>query len=277
MNFKMLKNNKTFKGNTKVFEHDSTCTKTKMKFSTFMPCSVNKINSCIIWLSGLTCNEDNFITKAGAQKILAHTNTMIVCPDTSPRGTNILGENDSYDFGSGASFYVNATTQDYKDHYQMYDYITKELIDLLKKEFKIKSFSIMGHSMGGHGALIMGLKEAALFKSVSAFSPIVNPSQCPWGKKALTGYLGTNKNDWAYYDATELIKSGVKRSDTLFIDQGTADDFLEKELLTENIVKVAKEHGQKINVKYREGFDHSYFYISTFIEEHIKFHLDALS
>lgn len=276
MNFKMLKNNKTFKGNTKVFEHDSTCTKTKMKFSTFMPCSVDKINSCIIWLSGLTCNEDNFITKAGAQKILAHTNTMIVCPDTSPRGTNILGENDSYDFGSGASFYVNATTQDYKDHYQMYDYITKELIDLLKKEFKIKSFSIMGHSMGGHGALIMGLKEATLFKSVSAFSPIVNPSQCPWGKKALTGYLGTNKNDWAYYDATELIKSGVKRSDTLFIDQGTADDFLEKELLTENIVKVAKEHGQKINVKYREGFDHSYFYISTFIEEHIKFHLDAL-
>lgn len=276
MSLIQLKENKTFNGSTKVFEHDSTCTKTKMKFSAFLPCSADEIETCIIWLSGLTCNEDNFITKAGAQRYLAETKTMIVCPDTSPRGTELPGEHDSYDFGSGAGFYVNATTEGYADHYQMYDYITKELVDLLKDSFGIKNFSIMGHSMGGHGALIIGLKNHELFKSVSAFSPIVNPSQCPWGQKALTGYLGTNESDWASYDATELIKSGYKREDTLLIDQGMSDEFFKKELLTENIVKAAKENGQALEVKYREGFDHSYYYISSFIEEHIQFHLNAL-
>lgn len=272
---KLLKKNKSFNGNTKVFEHQSDCTKTTMKFSTFIPCSKEKVENCIIFLSGLTCNEDNFITKAGAQKILAETKTMIVCPDTSPRGLNLPKEHESYDFGSAASFYVNATTEGYKDHYQMYDYIVKELITLLKNKFEIKNFSIMGHSMGGHGSLIMGLKEPNLFKSVSAFSPIVNPSKCPWGKKALTGYLGDQENCWKNYDATELIKSGHIRKDTILIDQGTADEFLKTELLTENLIAVAKNYNQKINIKYREGFDHSYFYISSFIEEHIAFHLKA--
>lgn len=276
MFMELLKENKTFDGSTKVFEHDSTCTKTKMKFSAFMPCDASEIETCIIWLSGLTCNEDNFITKAGAQKFLANTKTMIVCPDTSPRGLDLPGEHDSYDFGSGAGFYVNATTDGYKDHYQMYDYISKELTNLLSENFGIKKFSIMGHSMGGHGALVLGLKEQDLFKSVSAFSPIVNPTKCPWGRKALAGYLGSNESDWASYDATELINSGTKRKDTLFIDQGSSDEFFEKELLTENLVKAAKEHDQEVVVKYREGFDHSYFYISSFIEEHIAFHLKAL-
>lgn len=277
MSLTELKENKTFNGSTKVFEHDSISTKTKMKFSAFLPTEYSDIDSCIIWLSGLTCNEDNFITKAGAQKYLAGTNTMIVCPDTSPRGLDLPGEHDSYDFGSGAGFYLNATTDEYCDHYNMYDYITDELISILKKNFKVDNFSIMGHSMGGHGALVLGLRNPELFKTVSAFSPIVNPTQAPWGKKAFTGYLGEDETTWREYDASELIKSGTTRADTIFIDQGTADEFLEKELITGNIESAGKEHGQPINIKYREGYDHSYFYISTFIEEHIAFHLKGFA
>ena len=215
------------------------------------------------------------LQRLGAQRYLENTNTMIVCPDTSPRGTDLLGEDESYDFGSGAGFYLNATTDGYKDHYRMYDYITSELISIFKENFNIKSFSIMGHSMGGHGALTIGLKNQDLFKSVSAFSPMVNPTKTPWGKKALTGYLGADESTWAEYDATELIKSGKVRPDTLLIDQGIGDEFLEKELVTGNLEEAAKEHGQELQVMYRDGYDHSYFYISTFIEEHIQFHLNA--
>lgn len=277
MALETVKSNKCFDGVTKTFEHESVSTKTKMRFSAHFPGENETIENCIIWLSGLTCNEDNFITKAGAQKFLGGTKTMIVCPDTSPRGLDLAGEHDSYDFGSGAGFYLNATTPGYSDHYKMYDYITNELTSLLKENFRIKNFSIMGHSMGGHGALVLGLRNPELFKAVSAFSPIVNPTQAPWGKKAFSGYLGDDESSWNQYDATELIKSGTKRPDTILIDQGTADEFLEKELLTGNIENAGKEHGQSLEVKYREGYDHSYFYISTFIEEHIQFHVKGLS
>ncbi|MFT6603971.1 MAG: S-formylglutathione hydrolase [Bacteriovoracaceae bacterium] len=248
-----------------------------MKFSAFLPKEETHFDTCIIWLSGLTCNEDNFITKAGAQQFLKDTKTMIVCPDTSPRGLDLPGEHESYDFGSGAGFYLSATTEGYKDHYKMDQYITDELVSILTENFGVKRFSIMGHSMGGHGALTLGLKNPDLFKSVSAFSPMVNPSATPWGRKALAGYLGSNEEEWKQYDATELIKKGTKRSDTMLIDQGLNDEFFEKELVTKNLEKAAEAASQALEVKYREGYDHSYFYISTFIKEHIDFHLKALT
>lgn len=274
MQLKKIKSNKTFDGQTNVYKHQSAITKTEMTFSTFEP--QEKVKNCILWLSGLTCTEENFITKAGAQCYLKGSDTMILCPDTSPRGLNLPGEHESYDFGSGAGFYLNATTPGYNDHYHMYDYIMKEVVPLLRENFNVKNISIMGHSMGGHGALILGLREADTFKSVSAFSPIVNPTQCPWGEKAFTGYLGDNKEAWKRYDATELLKAGTKREDSILIEQGLADEFFADQLKTGNIESVAKEVGQKLKVNYREGYDHSYYFISTFIEDHIQFHLKAL-
>lgn len=274
MSIKINKNIKTFEGETTYYEHESSSTKTMMKFSTFIPKS-QKVDSAIIWLSGLTCTEDNFITKSGVQRILKDTNTMIICPDTSPRGLNLDNEHESYDFGSGASFYVNATTEGYKDHYQMYDYISKDIVNILNDHFKVAKISIMGHSMGGHGALVMGLKNKDLFQSVSAFSPIVNPIHSPWGQKAFKGYLGDEESG-KVYDATELLKEGYKRSDMILIDQGTEDEFLDNQLLTSNIEEVCRDVGQKLMINYRKGYDHSYFFISSFIEEHIHFHLKSL-
>jgi S-formylglutathione hydrolase len=276
MNIEILKQNKTFGGSTNVYIHQSEITKTQMKFSTFLPVS-EKIDSAIIWLSGLTCTEENFITKSGVQKFLKDTNTMIICPDTSPRGLDLKGEHDSYDFGSGAGFYLNATTEGYADHYKMYDYISIELVSILKDYFKVDKLSISGHSMGGHGALILGLREKELFKSVSAFSPIVNPTACAWGKKAFEGYLGSGIEDAKKYDATEILKNGNTRIDSILIDQGLNDEFYPEQLLTKNFENTSKEVGQELKVNYRDGYDHSFYFISTFIEEHIRFHLKHLS
>lgn len=273
MQINETKSIKTFQGHTKYFEHKSVATGTQMVFSTFIPSK--KVTNAIIWLSGLTCTEENFITKSGVQNYLKDTGTMIICPDTSPRGLDLPGEHDSYDFGSGAGFYVNATTSAYKDHYRMYDYIKDEILKILKENFNIKNVSIMGHSMGGHGALILGLREKNLFCSVSAFSPIVNPVNSPWGQKAFAGYFGAVLEKGTDYDATELLKKGFKRNDQILIDQGTDDEFLKEQLLTENFVKASESCGQKLKINYREGYDHSYFYISSFIGEHIDFHLKA--
>ncbi len=274
MSITEVKKAKTFDGETIFYSHESSVTKTKMNFSVFIP-KCEKIESAIIWLSGLTCNEENFITKAGAQRYLKDTNTMIICPDTSPRGLDLPGEHDSYDFGSGAGFYLNATSDDYKENYKMYDYISKELVGLLKSEFNVSELSLMGHSMGGHGALVIGLREKNLFKSISAFSPLVNPTACAWGQKAMSGYLKSSDEAKAF-DATELVMSGESRPDCILIDQGLDDEFLEKQLLTENFKNACEEKGQDVKINYREGYDHSYYYISTFIEEHINFHLHAL-
>ena len=271
-----LKTHKTFEGLTQFWEHDSVETKTKMKFSTFIPSGA--VKGCVVWLSGLTCTDENFITKAGAQQFLAEQGLMVICPDTSPRGLNLPHEQDAYDFGSGASFYVNATTDGYKDHYRMYSYIANELHTLVQTQFGIPAqrISIMGHSMGGHGALVIGLREGGKFKSVSAFSPIVNPMNAPWGVKALTGYFGSDKSGWKKHDACELVRSGVTHALPILIDQGTQDEFLEKQLLTDNFVKVCKDSGQALQLHYREGYDHSYYFISTFIKNHILFHAQAL-
>lgn len=266
---KNLKTHQCFEGKTQFWSHDSVETKTEMKFSTFIP--VGNIKGCLIWLSGLTCTDENFISKAGAQRYLTEAGWMVICPDTSPRGLNLPGEHDSYDFGSGAGFYVDATTPQYKDHYRMFSYINDELYGLIQKEFKVDTIAISGHSMGGHGALVLGLRHPEKYKSISAFSPIVNPTLVPWGQKAFQGYLG-DVNEGNEYDACELLKEGNTHPHKILIHQGTSDEFLEKQLFTKNIETEGKAARQDLEVKYATGYDHSYYFIGTFIEEHIKFH-----
>ncbi|MCE3268768.1 MAG: S-formylglutathione hydrolase [Burkholderiales bacterium] len=267
----ILKSSKCFGGEVRFYEHDSLITKTKMRFSVFLPLQANPPVSCMLWLSGLTCTEENFIIKAGAQKYLADKNIMLLCPDTSPRGLTLPYEHESDDFGSGASFYLSASTPGYKDHYDMYNYINNELYNLIKTEFISSNakISICGHSMGGHGALVIGLKNPYKYYKISAFAPIVNPSQCPWGQKAFNGYLGNDKEEWKIWDATELIKSGFCHPQPIIIEQGLSDPFLEKQLLTENFAKVCEDCGQTLQVNYHEGYDHSYWFIASFIEWHI--------
>jgi S-formylglutathione hydrolase len=273
---KLLKSHKTFDGLTQFWEHPSCTTKTTMKFSTFTP--AGEIHGAIFFLSGLTCTDENFISKAGAQQFLAQAGLMIICPDTSPRGLQLPHEHESYDFGSGAGFYVDATTPGYRDHYQMYRYVSDELHALAVQQFNLAAnkISIMGHSMGGHGALIMALRSPEKFQSVSAFAPIVHPSASPWGKKAFTGYLGEDQQDWLPYDATELIQSGKHHPGVIYIDQGLQDEFLETQLLISQFETRCQAAKQLVKVNYREGYDHSYYFIASFIADHIFFHAAAL-
>lgn len=277
MSLELLKKHRSFLGSTRFYSHESKMTGTKMKFSVYMPDQTGKASQCLIWLSGLTCTEENFITKAGVQKLLSGSDMMVICPDTSPRGLELPSEHESYDFGSGAGFYVDATTEGYRDHYRMESYIAKELVEIVRENFGAKQFAISGHSMGGHGALTLGLNNPELFESISAFSPIVNPTQCPWGQKAFKGYLGENKDSWQKYDATELIKLGKSHERKILIDQGTGDEFLEKELLTDHLINAAKETNQELEVRMQSGFDHSYYFIASFLEDHLNFHAENLA
>lgn len=206
---------------------------------------------------------------------------MIVCPDTSPRGLSIAGEEDSWDFGSGAGFYVDATEAPWAENYRMFSYVTKELIETVNASFPSNpdKLGVFGHSMGGHGALICSLKNPGLFKSVSAFAPICNPTQCPWGEKAFSGYLGAgNREAWKAWDATELVKGYQGPPLELFLDQGSADNFLTAgQLLPNNLVEAAREAHVPCILKMREGYDHSYFYIATFVQEHIEYHAKLLA
>jgi S-formylglutathione hydrolase len=267
---KALKSHKTFEGLTQFWSHDSTQTKTEMKFSTFIPHGT--VKGCLIWLSGLTCTEENFISKAGAQNYLAKAGLMVIAPDTSPRGLNLPGEHDAYDFGSGAGFYVDATTDAYKDHYRMYSYINEELYSLIQNKFEQKKIGVFGHSMGGHGALVLALRNPGKYASVSAFSPITHPSVVPWGEKAFKGYLGEDRATWNDYDAVELLKAGKKHPATILVSQGTGDEFLEKQLKPEDLREAFKSASQKGEVKLCEGYDHSYYFMASFMEDHIKHH-----
>ncbi len=273
MNLTPIKTHKTCAGLTQFWEHESVSTATKMKFSTFIPSGA--VKGCVIWLSGLTCTEENFITKAGAQKYLEEQELMVICPDTSPRGLDLPQEHESYDFGSGAGFYIDATTIGYKDHYKMFTYISEELHSLIQKQFGIagNKISIMGHSMGGHGALVIGLRHPDKFQSISAFAPIANPIFCPWGQKAFLGYLGNTESLWKTYDATALVQSGKRHPQVILIDQGKEDEFYKsKQLLPENFQVACQDHDQPVQLRLQEGYDHSYYFISTFIESHIKHH-----
>jgi len=277
---KLLSSSKCHGGQLHKFEHTSSVLGgLPAKFSVFLPPTAEVRNFPVLFfLSGLTCNEDNFITKAGAVPFAARHNIALICPDTSPRGAGAPGEDDAYDFGTGAGFYVNATTPDFQKHYRMYDYINSELFDLVHAEFNTtKATSIFGHSMGGHGALISYLKNPGKYASVSAFSPICNPTQCPWGEKAFSGYLGEDREAWKAYDATELMKAYDGPKGEILIDQGVADNFYPaKQLLPENFETVCKEKGHPLNLRMQEGYDHSYWFIQTFCEDHIIFHSKAL-
>lgn len=274
---KLIKSHQSHGGTVAFWMHASNATQTDMAFSTFIPkCGAANIKGCLIWLSGLTCTEENAMMKMGAQVYLAQHDMMMICPDTSPRGLNLPHEHDSYDFGSGAGFYVNATTDGYKNHYQMRDYIVQNVVSLLRDDFNVTApLSISGHSMGGHGALTIGLAYPEQFVSISAFAPIVQPTESDWGKKAFAGYLGDGVEKWQTYDACALIGEGFKHPHAILIDQGLADDFYPHQLNTPAFETVCTRAGQAVEVNYRAGYDHSYYFINSFIEQHIAFHAKA--
>jgi S-formylglutathione hydrolase len=231
----------------------------------------------LYWLSGLTCTDENFSTKAGAQRYAAEHGVILVMPDTSPRGAGIAGEDDSYDFGTGAGFYLNATQAPWSRHYRMYDYIVNELPALIAGNFPVDNArqSISGHSMGGHGALTIALKNPGKYRSVSAFSPIVAPMQVPWGQKAFKNYLGDDTAAWQQYDTIELIRNGAGKM-PLLVDQGGADEFLDNQLRPELLEQACRDAGFELTLRRQPGYDHSYFFIASFIGEHIAYHARAL-
>ncbi|GAB1268507.1 S-formylglutathione hydrolase [Aurantivibrio infirmus] len=273
-----LSSNLMFGGTHKRFSHESVACGSSMTFAIFLPKQAQeKPLPVLYWLSGLTCTDENFSHKAGAQQYAAEHEIILVIPDTSPRGLNLPGEDDSYDFGSGAGFYLNATKSPWDKNYRMYDYVVDELPTLIEGHFPVdkQRRSITGHSMGGHGALTIALKNPDRYKSVSAFAPIVAPSQVPWGRKALQGYLGDDERNWQEYDSVALIKSGKTVAEIL-VSQGGADDFLQEHLKPELLQAACEEKNIPITLNIEPGYDHSYFFIATFIEEHIKYHAKFL-
>jgi len=268
-------------GVQQVYSHTSAELKCSMNFGVYLPPQF-KVDGdklpVIYYLSGLTCTEQNVVTKGGAQQFAAKHGIIFVAPDTSPRGCNIEGEEDSYDFGSGAGFYLDATEEKWKTNYRMYSYVTKELRNLVDKYFNTSGKqSITGHSMGGHGAQICALKNPGLYSSVSSFSPICNPVECAWGQKAFTGYLGADKETWKAYDSCELLKNYKGPALNLLADQGAADGFLKDgQLLTDHLEKACAVSGQQATVRMQEGYDHSYYFINTFMGDHIDHHAKYL-
>ena len=259
----------------KQYTHQASSTHCAMRFAIFLPPGASETNKVPVmyWLSGLTCTDENFMQKAGAFKKAAELGIAIVAPDTSPRGENVP-DDENYDFGQGAGFYVNATQAPYNVHYNMYDYVVSELPALIEAHFPVTTKkTIAGHSMGGHGALMIALKNPKQYVSASAFSPIVNPINCPWGEKAFSNYLGSDKASWLEYDSCELMKKAVADDYLpMRIDQGEADNFLTEQLKTENLFAVVKEKDYPAEINMHAGYDHSYFFISSFIDEHLMFH-----
>ncbi len=279
MTYETVATNACFGGTQGVYWHASQQLDCDMRFAVFVPPQAESEPRPVVWwLSGLTCTEENFTVKAGAQRMAAELGLVIVAPDTSPRGVNIPGEDDAYDFGSGAGFYVDATVEPWAKHYQMYSYITGELPALIFKHFPARADrqGIMGHSMGGHGALTIALKNPETYATVSAFAPIVAPSQVPWGQKALAAYLGDDPAAWADYDATALVTSGKTHPSTILIDQGTADNFLEEQLRPELFVDACQAAGQHVDLRLQPHYDHSYFFIASFIDDHLRHHAAGL-
>ncbi|ACT60540.1 S-formylglutathione hydrolase [Hirschia baltica] len=262
-----------------VYSHASTSTNTDMTFSVFVPPHEDGETLPIIWyLSGLTCTHANVTDKGEFREACTRLGVILIAPDTSPRGENVPDDPDkSWDFGLGAGFYVDATQAPFDKYYKMCTYLEKELPELIVSSFPVDMSrqSIMGHSMGGHGALTIGLRNSDRFKSVSAFAPIVSPLNCPWGEKALTGYIGPDKSNWREYDACALIEDGARVSD-LLVDQGSKDNFLEEQLKPELLKSACETAGQKLTLRMQEGYDHSYYFISTFMADHIEWHAKKL-
>ncbi|XP_051138743.1 S-formylglutathione hydrolase [Andrographis paniculata] len=276
-----ISSTKMFDGYNKRFNHFSTVLGCSMNFHIYFPPAPSPSHKfpVLYWLSGLTCTDENFITKSGAQRAASREGIALIVPDTSPRGLNVEGESDSWDFGVGAGFYLNATQDKWKN-WQMYDYVVKELPALIQANFPqldISQASLSGHSMGGHGALTIYLKNLDKYKSVSAFAPILNPINCPWGQKAFSNYLGEDKASWEEYDATVLASKCNKVSGTILIDQGTEDKFLKEQLLPHKFADACKDATVPLLLRMQPGYDHSYYFIATFIDDHILHHAKALN
>ncbi|MFS9770304.1 S-formylglutathione hydrolase [Enterobacter chuandaensis] len=271
----LLEEHRCFEGRQQRWRHDSTTLNCAMTFSIFLPPTENP--PVLFWLSGLTCNDENFTTKAGAQRIAAELGIALVMPDTSPRGDDVA-DDAGYDLGKGAGFYLNANEQPWASHYRMYDYIRDELPALIQAEFAVNDrCAISGHSMGGHGALIMALKNPGKYTSVSAFAPIVNPTQVPWGQKAFTNYLGKDAEKWLEWDSCALmLASDSANAIPMLIDQGDADQFLAGQLQPAVFAEAARQKNWPLTLRIQPGYDHSYYFMASFIEDHLRFHAEHL-
>ncbi len=272
----LLEEHRCFEGRQQRWRHDSTTLNCAMTFSIFLPPTENP--PVLFWLSGLTCNDENFTTKAGAQRIAAELGIALVMPDTSPRGDDVA-DDAGYDLGKGAGFYLNATEQPWARHYRMYDYLRDELPALMQSQFAVgPRCAISGHSMGGHGALIMALKNPGKYVSVSAFAPIVNPTQVPWGQKAFTPYLGEDAAKWQEWDSCALMLAISTEANAIpmLIDQGDADQFLAGQLQPAGLAEAARQKDWPLTLRIQPGYDHSYYFIASFIEDHLRFHAEHL-
>jgi S-formylglutathione hydrolase len=277
-NMKAISEHKCFGGVQGYYAHDSRQIGLEMKFSVFQPPRARSGRVPVLYyLAGLTCTEETFAIKAAAQRIAAQLGLLLVAPDTSPRGANVPGEAKDWDFGVGAGFFVDATREPWAGHYRMYSYVSRELPALIAEEFPADATrqGIFGHSMGGHGALVCALRNPGQYRSVSAFAPIAAPMRCPWGKKAFTGYLGDDLAAWREYDASELVKRACFDGPIL-VDQGLADKFLTEQLCPEVFEAACRDAGQALTFRRQEGYDHGYFFIATFMEDHLRHHAKQL-
>lgn len=277
----LISQHRCFGGWQRYYRHESAQIGLPMRFSVYLPPQAEQGPVPVLfYLAGLTCTEETFMIKAGAQRLAAELGVMLVAPDTSPRGANVPGEDENWDLGTGAGFYVDATTPAWRTHYRMYSYVTEELHAIVTGGALPGDASrtgIFGHSMGGHGALVLALRNPAKFHSVSAFAPIAAPSQCPWGKKAFGAYLGADVQDWAAYDASALMRQARQPfPGGILIDQGESDQFLAEQLYPEVFEQACAAAGQPLTLRRHEGYDHGYYFISTFIEDHIRFHVERL-
>ncbi len=276
MSLKLIEQHRSFNGEQYKYNHHSEVLKCDMKFSVYLPSNKEKKEIPLIWwLSGLTCTDDNFSEKSGFQRLAEKHQVAVIIPDTSPRGEDVA-DAEAWDLGQGASFYLNATQDPWKKNYNMYTYITDELTDIvsdLVPNFSGKE-SIMGHSMGGYGALMIGMKNDERFKSISAFAPILNPSEVPWGIKAFSSYLGEDRDSWKEWDVSDLVKENSVPP--ILITQGTKDGFYPEQLEETTFLENAKKNNHEVNYKQVDGYDHSYFFISSFLDEHFDFHIKNL-
>lgn len=273
----ILQTHRHFGGQLSYCRHASAATATPMRFSVFLPPGEGPFPT-LVWLSGLTCTEDNFTTKAGAYGAAAAHGVAIVAPDTSPRGEGVA-DDPAYDLGQGAGFYVDATQAPWAAHFRMESYVTQDLLAALGElPLDPQRRGVFGHSMGGHGALTLALRHPDLFRSVSAFAPIASPTRCPWGEKALTAYLGADRGVWAEHDAARLIEAGTAagRFDDILVDQGSDDQFLAEQLKPELLEQACEAAGQRLTLRMQPGYDHSYFFIASFVEEHVAWHAARL-
>lgn len=278
MDLELLSDALCFGGHQQTYRHGSSACDCDMQFAAFLPPAAEKGPvPAVYWLSGLTCTEENFSIKSGAQRYAAELGLALIIPDTSPRGLKLPGEDEFMNVGTGAGFYVNATRDPWARHYRMYDYVAQELVEVVNAKLPVDPArkSISGHSMGGHGALIVGLRNSGEYRSISAFSPISSTRLSAWGQQALSSYLGPDPEDWAEYDAAAVIRSGASPHE-LLVDQGGADPFLDQ-LRPDELQAACAQSGQRLVLRTRDGYDHGYFFVSSFIGEHLEFHAGALA